>query len=61
MTHAVEEWGYCAKPSAKGANDMRDCYKNGYDLVGRTRLATLWHSIGHKVSTHTMISEVTWR
>lgn len=48
-TDAIEEWGRNAKPSSKGSNDYVDCYKKGYELVGRTRLATLWHSIGHKV------------
>ncbi len=53
VTEAIEEWGRAAKPSAKGANDMKDCYKREYDLVGRTRLATLWHPVGHKVSNLT--------
>ncbi|TFK82471.1 hypothetical protein K466DRAFT_603660 [Polyporus arcularius HHB13444] len=47
-TEAIEEWGRAARPSPKGANDMTDCYKRCYDLVGRTRLATLWHPVGHK-------------
>ena len=48
-TAAIEQWGTKARPSVKSANDFVGCYKKGYKLAGQTRLATLWHAIGHKV------------
>ena len=50
MSGVCTKWGHMAKIKSSVANNKKGGYKTSTeDLVGTTRLCTLWHAIGHKV------------
>ncbi|RDX43301.1 hypothetical protein OH76DRAFT_1361369 [Lentinus brumalis] len=49
LEKAMLDWGAVAPRQTNGKNDFNHSYKEEYAISGRTRIALLWHAIGHRV------------
>ena len=45
----ILEWSRAVPLNTKGKNDRPECYVQEYDTKGTSKLALLWHAVGHKV------------
>ncbi|KAI0683491.1 hypothetical protein C8Q76DRAFT_804135 [Earliella scabrosa] len=44
----ILEWSRAVPLNTKGKNDRPECYVQEYDTKGASKLALLWHAVGHK-------------
>ncbi|RPD67427.1 hypothetical protein L227DRAFT_605814 [Lentinus tigrinus ALCF2SS1-6] len=58
LEHAMLDWAAVAPLDIRGKNDKVECYKEEFEVAGRTRVALLWHAIGHRKSKPVVCADV---